>query len=445
VSRDVLVLGAGLAGLAAARDLAAAGADVELLEARTRPGGRVEQAVLDDGRTVQMGGEVIGAFHTAYLGLAAELGLETERSYVAEPGAMSWDLAGGPGRGDWPPFFTGADIADAERIEAACVRLAATVDPADPWSHPDASALDAISFAGWMRSQGARPAVLRLHELGALALSGGSTERLSLLGQLRMVSAAGAEEIYGHEHWEGMRLAAGSATLALRMADGLGDRMRLDARVTAVDVTPGGVRVTLAGGEELRAEAVVCALPVGPLRDVAVSGVSDARLASLHRQRQALAAKVVAAYPGPVWRAAGATGLSDGEGLVTSTWPQSDYALSMLVAPERFAHFLAAPPPARRAEILDCLARLYGPAAREPDALLERAWGVDPLTQGYIAQWAPGDLTAVGPLHGTHEPPFYVCGSDHWVAGYMEGAVRTGRAAAAAALGAGTVARTASA
>ena len=43
---------------------------------------------------------------------------------------------------------------------------------------------------------------------------------------------------------------------------------------------------------------------------------------------------------------------------------------------------------------------------------------------------------AVGPLHGTHEPPFYVCGSDQWVAGYMEGAVRTGRAAARAALSA---------
>ena len=42
----------------------------------------------------------------------------------------------------------------------------------------------------------------------------------------------------------------------------------------------------------------------------------------------------------------------------------------------------------------------------------------------------------VGPLLGTHEPPFYVAGSDHWVAGYMEGAVKTGRAAAAAALGA---------
>ena len=195
-------------------------------------------------------------------------------------------------------------------------------------------------------------------------------------------------------------------------------------------------RVTLAGGEELRAEAIVCALPVGPLRDIAVTGVSDARLASLHRQRQALAAKVVAAYPtaglarrraptaSPTRRASSAR---PGRRATTRSRCSS--------GPERLAHFLAAPPPVRRAEILATLVRLYGDAAGEPDALLERHWGVDPFTQGYITQWAPGDLTAVGPLHGTHEPPFYVCGSDHWVAGYMEGAVRTGRAAAAAALG----------
>jgi monoamine oxidase len=66
--------------------------------------------------------------------------------------------------------------------------------------------------------------------------------------------------------------------------------------------------------------------------------------------------------------------------------------------------------------------------------LLERHWGADPFTLGYIAAWAPGDLARVGPLHGTHEPPLYVAGSDHWVAGYMEGAVATGRAAAREAL-----------
>jgi monoamine oxidase len=434
MSRDVLVLGAGLAGLAAARDLAAGGADVEVLEARDRPGGRVEQAVLDDGRALQLGGELIGSFHTAYLGLAAELGLVTEPSYVAEPGAMSWDLAEGPGQGEWPPGFTEADVADAQRVEAACVRLAATVDPADPWGHPDAAALDAISFAGWLRAEGARPAVLRLYELGALALAGGSTERVSLLGQLRAISAAGATEVYGYERWEGLRLAAGSAALPLALAADLGDRVRLGATVRALHVGRAGVEATLDGGEVLRAEAVVCALPVGPLRAVRVSGVSDARLASLHRQRQALAAKVVAAYPAPIWRDAGASGLCDGEGLVSSTWPQGNDALSMLIAPERLAHFLAAPPDARRAEVLAHVAGLYGEAARAPDAYLERAWGVDPLTQGYVAQWAPGDLTAVGPLHGTHEPPFYVAGSDHWVVGYMEGAVRTGRDAARAAL-----------
>jgi len=86
--------------------------------------------------------------------------------------------------------------------------------------------------------------------------------------------------------------------------------------------------------------------------------------------------------------------------------------------------------------VLEGLVALYGERAREPSAMLERTWGSDPYTLGYIASWAPGDVGRVGPLHGTHEPPFYVAGSDHWVAGYMEGAVKTGRGAAAAALGA---------
>ena len=77
---------------------------------------------------------------------------------------------------------------------------------------------------------------------------------------------------------------------------------------------------------------------------------------------------------------------------------------------------------------------MYGDAALSPLQTWTRLWGTDPWTQGYVTNWRPGDVEAVGPLHGTHEPPFYVCGSDQWVAGYMEGAVRTGRAAARAAL-----------
>src|SRR6185437_8656708 len=106
---DVIVVGAGLAGLAAARDLHRAGADVCVLEARDRPGGRVEQAEIADGRVVQLGGELVGDFHTAYLGLVAELGLTTRPSYVAEPGETTVDLVDGRWIGGVLPWLTDAE------------------------------------------------------------------------------------------------------------------------------------------------------------------------------------------------------------------------------------------------------------------------------------------------------------------------------------------------
>jgi monoamine oxidase len=259
-----------------------------------------------------------------------------------------------------------------------------------------------------------------------------------LLAELRKHAVLGGERFYDLEQWEGLRVSEGSAAVALRMASELGARVRLNSVVRRLAVKSGSVRVTLADGELVEAEAVVCAIPAGPLREIEISGVTDARLSSLRALRHALAAKVVVSYDSPFWQDNGQNGLAETEWLFGSTWPQGPGVLSLLVPPERLSAFLAAPAPARAEAVLDGLARLYGERARLPGALLERAWGVDPFTRGYITSWAPGDVSRVGPLHGTHEPPFYVAGSDHWVAGYMEGAVRTGRAAARAALGAGS-------
>jgi monoamine oxidase len=437
MAHDVLVLGAGLAGLAAARDLAAGGADVVVLEARSRVGGRVEQVTLEDGRLVQLGGEVVGNAHTAYQALIAELGLTLVPSYVAEPGQLTYALHDGLHVGDSPAFFAPADHASLAAVEAAFAALCATVDPDDPWSHPSAAVLDRASVGDWLRSVGATPAVRRAIEAAQLGLSAGSSERTSMLSLLRKCAVTTTQGLYDYDEWENLRVAEGSATVALRMASSLGDRVRLGSPVRAVKVAAGGCAVTLDSGEVVHGAAVVSALPAGPLRDVAVEGVSDARLESLHRQRHALAAKFVAAYDRPFWRDRGQNGLTESEGVLGSSWPQSDGILSCLVPPERIAAYLSTDPRFRREEALAELASWFGDAALAPLATFERLWGTDPWTQGYVTQWQPGDVLRVGPLHGSHEPPFYVCGSDQWVAGYMEGAVRTGRSAAAAALARG--------
>jgi monoamine oxidase len=434
---DVLVLGAGLAGLSAARDLAAGGADVTVLEARDRVGGRVEQVRIDGGRPAQLGGEVVGPAHSSYLGLVDELGLTLESSYTAVPGATTYDLVEGVSRSeDGFPFATAEDRADYERVERLYGELVATVDPADPWGHPDADRLDCASFGEWLRSVEARSTTVRALEVSALALAAGSIERTSLLAELRKGAAVGERGFYGYELWESLQVAEGSAEVAIRMADGLDGRVRLGAEVRSVSVAPSGCTVELESGEELRAEAVVSALPVSVLSHVQLDGVSDARRESLRHQRHALAAKLVTIYDRSVWADLGANGLSEGEHLLASTWPQRDGVLSGLVPPERIGWLLAVAEDEREAALHAELERMYGPAAAAPAETHVRLWATDPYTRGYVTHWWPGDVLRVGPLHGTHEPPFYVCGSDQWVAGYMEGAVRTGRAAAKAALGA---------
>jgi monoamine oxidase len=428
-----VVTGAGLAGLAAARDLVSAGADVVVLEARERAGGRVEQEILADGRPVQFGGELTAEWQAAYTELVSELGLTLEPSYTALELPYAWGAHEGIGIGEQAPWLDAADLDDLERLDGELAALARGVDPDDPWRHPEAARLDALSLGAWMRSMGARPGVLRLAETMALSLSIDSIERTSLLAHMRKEAAAGGHGFYDEWTWETLRVAEGSATVALRMAEELGERVRLGCVVETIDVAPAGCEVRLRGGERLAAEAVVCALPVGPLREVAVSGVSAGRLESLHRQRSALAVKTVVAYPTSFWSVGGATT----EGIWASVWIQRDGILSSLTPPDRLGPFLATPPERRREEFLATLAALVGDEALHPLLHAERLWATDPYTRGYVTAWRPGDVMAVGPLHGTHEPPFYVCGSDQWVAGYMEGAVRTGRDAASQALGLG--------
>ena len=428
---DVIVVGGGLGGLTCARDLARAGTDVIVVEARSRVGGRVEGMKFDDGRVLQMGGEIVGTVHHGYLELAAELGLTIVPSYTDEPGMYGYDMLEGAHLGeDW---LTEADLASFARLDEELLKIAATVDPADPWSHPDAARLDRLSVGALIRSLDPTWMAYRLFEAGALSAAHGTLERGSVLAWARAAAGVGGVLDTDYSQWENLKVQGGSSVLVDTLEAELTGRIRFNAPVASIHVGA-PCTVTLTSGEVLQADAVVCALPVGPLRRVGITGLSTARLQSLHRQRQALASKAVTVLDEPVWRRVGWNGLAVSEHQIGGFWIQGESALSSLLGPEKRGYIDAAPPGTLTQNLLDSLERLCGGPV-DAKAVLWRHWGTDPYTLGYVALWEPGDLTAVGPLHGTHEPPFYVAGSDHWSAGYMEGAVRTGRDAARAILG----------
>ena len=174
-------------------------------------------------------------------------------------------------------------------------------------------------------------------------------------------------------------------------------------------------------------------MPVGPLRAIEIVGLSPERLRSLHRQRQLPAFKAVVPLQEPLWENIGCNGLIPSERDTGGFWVQGGAVLSSLNGADLIGPILNSPPGVADEQLLASLRRICGDIG-EPQVLW-RYWGTDPYTKGYVTHWAPGDLAAIGPLHGMHEPPFYVAGSDHWVAGYMEGAVLTGRNAAAHILG----------
>jgi monoamine oxidase len=325
------------------------------------------------------------------------------------------------------------DRALYDKLDQVFAALAATVDPDDPWSHPDAMALDRISVGQWLRSEGASPAVLRAMELRAFGLAEDSIERRSLLADLRKEAAAGANGFYDYDVWENAKVLEGSATVALRMAEELGYRIRYSTPVASIHIAHPASTVRTIAGETFTAKNVVCALPAGPLRDVTVTGVSAARLDSLHRQQHAPTVKYVPVYESSFWEGQGQNGTGYFETtMLGGTWVQNDGAISALVPVDKLGAYFAIPEQQRQSVLRAEMVSAYGPAAANTQAEYIRNWAIDPWTKGYITSWRPGELTAIGPLHGSHEPPFWVVGSDQWVCGYMEGAVRTGRQAARA-------------
>ena len=438
---DAIVVGAGLAGLTAARDLVAAGVETVVLEARGRVGGRLLAAEIAPGKIVELGGQWIGPTQRRVAALADELGIGTFPTFDDGDSILELDGVTRHYSGTIPRLgpLVLLDIAQARfRLE----RLARRVPPQAPWSTPGAAALDGRTLADWLERGGMRTSAAReMLRVAARTIWGADPEDMSLLHALFYLRSAGGLDPLldvegGAQH---SRLVGGSQRLATTLAADLGDRVKLSSPVSSVEWTSEGVAVGDGAGVALRARRAVIAVPPH-LRDAL--GISPKPPGAVSDRFPAgRLIKCAAVYEEPFWRAQGLSGeaLSDA-GPVGLTFDNSPPAGSPGVllgfvggaAARRWGDVAVTD---RREAVLADFARIFGPRAASPDDYLEQDWGLERWSGGGPtfavppAGWTeagPGLATPFGPIHWAGTEP-----AARW-AGFMDGAVSSGERAAAA-------------
>ncbi len=188
---DVIVVGAGLAGLTAARVLADVGRSVIVLEARDRVGGRVVGHPIGDGKIVEMGGQWAGPTQDRILALAAELGVPTFPTYDEGAKVLHFRGRRGTYRGAIPRISP-LTLVDVGRAQSRLESLARQVPPEAPWTAPKAAAWDSQTFETWIRRNAASHAARTLLALGIEAVFACEPGDISLLHALFYIRSAGS-------------------------------------------------------------------------------------------------------------------------------------------------------------------------------------------------------------------------------------------------------------
>jgi monoamine oxidase len=434
---DVVVVGAGFAGLAAARELTRLGHDVLVLEGRDRVGGRSYTGRVA-GIPVDMGGTFVGPTQDAVLALADELGIPTVPTYHDGANLIRWRGAVRSYRGTIPRLSLGGLI-DLGRVRWQFERIARTVPLTEPWTARRAARLDGQSLGQWLRSVRAGATTRDLLTIMARVTWGCEPDDVSMLHAARYTRAAGGlDRMLDVENGAQQdRFAAGTQQIADAAAAELGDRVVLEAAVRRIDYHDDGVTVSSEKGTA-DAKYVVVAIPPEHWNVVEFTPALPAEHRRLPEQwPQGRLSKAYVAYPTPFWRSAGFSGeaLSD-EGPVFITFdvsPQAD-GPGILLGFVDARKFDELPADQRRQCALECFAALFGDEALKPIDYVDHRWGAEEFAPGGpTAAVPPGSWTRFGPWLRSPVGPIHWAGTetaDEWT-GFLDGAVRSGQRAAA--------------
>lgn len=447
---DVVVIGAGFSGLAAARALVAKGHKVVVLEARDRVGGRTQNAEIAGGKAIaEVGGEFVGPTQDRILALAKAVGVATFPVYNTGSNIFV-------ARGVRSTYDASVGIPNDPEVQAGLGALleidaiGKAVGVAAPWKHSKAKQYDGQTLAQFLTAKNLSPTALAVLDAVSEAIWGADPDELSLLYVAQYVAAAGNAKTPGSfvkliatgGGAQERRIVGGSVVIAEKVADKLGDsRVILGAPVEKVKEHDGTVTVTTRGGPTVVAQrAIVAVPPVLAARIAYAPGLPASKKAILKAMVPGSLTKVEAVYDKPFWREAGLSGqgVSD-TGLARVPYDNSppDGSVGVFfsfIGGKRHKEWAALSAAERRARVLDDFVRFTGDErARTPSEFLEKDWTTETWTRGCpVGHFAPGVLSKHGAeLRAAHGRVHFAGTetSDYWL-GYMDGAVRAGERAA---------------
>ncbi len=432
---DVLVIGAGLAGLTAASHLVASGLEVQVLEARDRVGGRTFTRRIH-GETIDVGGQWIGPGQERMIALVQELGITTfptpgtGRHVLDEAGTVSTYSGTVPRLSPLTLLRTQAALSWVEH-------LVSKVPAGSPWTAEGAEELDSTTVAAWMQAHGLGGRTLSLLQPALRTVFGAEAGELSMLHLLTYASSAGdfRRLIEVKDGFQQDRLIGGAQQISEALADRVGrERLHLSNPVTRIERDRDGCLVHTRS-EAFRARRVIVAVPLALTSRIAFDPPLPPAREHLH-QRCPMGAtvKVFFSYEEAFWREKGLSGeavSTAGPISVTfdNTAPGGKPQLLAFVTGAPARTWSQRDPDERIALLVDDLVRWFGEEARHPSWVHEIDWSTEAWSGGCpISTFPPGTWTQVGTA--LREP----VGRIHWAGtetakvctGFMEGAIASG-------------------
>lgn len=447
---DVVVVGAGLAGLTAAMKIADAGRSVVVLEARRRVGGRTLNHPIGGGEVIDAGAEFIGPTQNRIKRMARRMGVDTFPTYNTGNNVYVKDGLRIPYPADTPLGVVPPDPllgADIVQIVAKLDLMATEVPVGAPWSAPQAKEWDSQTLHTWFKSNDVNPDLITAGTTATQTIVGADPRDISLLFALFYIAAAGDERNQGtferlfqtQDGAQQDRFDGGSQLIAIRMAHRLGDAVVLGAPVRRIAHSSSGVEVR-AKGITVHGERVIVAMPPTLTgRIIYQPKLPFLRDQLTQRTPMGTYAKVDVVYPRPFWRDEGLTGFGLSlAGPVRATFDTTPRggrpgALLGFVGGHEARKLFSRPKRERRRIVLGQFAAYFGERARHPDQYIESHWSEQRFSRGDPdAVLPPGVLLDFGKV--LRKPVGHI----HWAGtetstywnGYMDGAVRSGERAA---------------